>query len=313
MFKKNIKYAVKTIKNFFENNKVIIIADLILAFIIWCVGSLYGIESEFIFYEVVFIILIGVISCFINNSSIKKKTKDIDIPEDTEKDRKWERLREKEDFFVLWAHQIKTPIAAMRLLLQDEEVNSGACKRELIRIESYVDMALNYIRFEDMSGDLVLENYDLEKMVKQVVKKFSTIFIHQHLSIELKDLEGRILTDEKWFCFVLEQVLSNALKYTKEGGIKIYTREALSGREIIISDTGIGVRSEDLPRVFEKGYTGYNGRMDKKASGIGLYLCKGICEKLGHGIRMESREGEGTDVIITVPCDNLIHSDLTKM
>lgn len=299
--------------SFLSNNKVIIATNIILAGIIWGVGALYRIDSEFVFYEIVFIILIGVIACFINNSRMKKLLKDAKQVESIEKDDKWEALREKEDFFALWAHQIKTPIAAMRLLMQSEDTDIGDCRRELFRIESYVDMALNYIRFEDMSGDLVLEEYELDRMVKQVVKKFSTIFIHQHLSVELVGLEGRILTDEKWFCFVLEQVLSNALKYTKEGGIKIFTRTSEKGREIVIRDTGMGVRSEDLPRVFEKGYTGYNGRMDKKASGIGLYLCKGICDKLGHGIAMESQEGKGTDVIITIKEDKLKNTDLTKM
>ena len=137
-------------------------------------------------------------------------------------------------------------------------------------------------------------------MVKQVVKKYSTIFIHQHLSVEFENIEGTVLTDEKWFCFVLEQILSNALKYTKKGGIKILARDTDSAREIVIRDTGMGIRAEDLPRVFEKGYTGYNGRIDKKASGLGLYLCRGVCDKLGHKISIQSEENKGTDVIITI-------------
>ena len=103
--------------------------------------------------------------------------------------------------------------------------------------------------------------------------------------------------------------MSNALKYTKEGGIKIFSRDTDEGKEIVVRDSGVGIRSEDVPRVFDKGYTGYNGRVDKKASGIGLYLCKGVCNKLGHGIRIESELGKGTDVIITVRKEKLNSAD----
>ena len=119
--------------------------------------------------------------------------------------------------------------------------------------------------------------------------------------------------DEKWFCFVLEQILSNALKYTKQGSVKISAEESANGLKVLVKDTGIGIRSEDLPRIFEKGFTGYNGRMDKKASGLGLYLCKGVCEKLGHGISVASKEGEGTTVILTLQCEKVQQGDLVNM
>lgn len=121
-----------------------------------------------------------------------------------------------------------------------------------------------------------------------------------------------MLTDEKWFCFVLEQILSNALKYTKQGSVKISTEESANGLKILVQDTGIGIRKEDLPRIFEKGFTGYNGRMDKKASGLGLYLCKGVCEKLGHEIRVVSEEGEGTTVILTLQLEKVQQRDLVN-
>ena len=122
-----------------------------------------------------------------------------------------------------------------------------------------------------------------------------------------------MLTDEKWFCFVLEQILSNALKYTKQGSVNISAEETEKGLKVLVCDTGIGIKSEDLPRIFEKGFTGYNGRMDKKASGLGLYLCKGVCGKLGHGIRVTSKEGKGTTVILTLQCEKVQPEDLTKM
>ena len=294
---------------FWEKSKVLIVTNALQAAVLIIAGVLYNIESEFLFYEISFLFLLTAVAIVINYRQNKEE-----ISETTEKkteelrDTRWEQMREKEDFFALWAHQIKTPIAALKLLFQDEEPSIGDCKRELFKIENYVSMALNYLRFDDMSGDLVLERCQLEPLIKQVVKKFSTIFIYQHLTVEFKDLDKEILTDEKWFSFVLEQVLSNALKYTKTGGIKIFSRDidnldahqeifSRNGIEIVIRDTGVGIKSEDLPRVFEKGYTGYNGRIDKKASGLGLYMCKGVCDKLGHKIRIESEVGRGTDVI----------------
>ena len=278
--------------------------------IFWCVGVLYHIESEFIFYAESFMVMITVITALINHHSMENRTKTVEVATELEyNSAEWEKVREKEDFFVLWTHQIKTPIAALKLLFEDETSNIGNCKSELFKIENYVEMALNYLRFEEMSGDMVLEKCNLESLVKQTIKKYSTIFIYQHLSVGLENLDCEILTDDKWFSFVLEQVVSNALKYTKEGGIKIFSRDTDEGKEIVVRDSGVGIRSEDVPRVFDKGYTGYNGRVDKKASGIGLYLCKGVCNKLGHGIRIESELGKGTDVIITVRKEKLNSAD----
>lgn len=231
----------------------------------------------------------------------------------SEENRHWEELQEKQDFFALWAHQIKTPIAALNLLLQEEEQDIAACRQELFKIESYVEMALNYLRFEEMSNDLVLERNSLEQLVRQTVKKYAAIFIYNHISIRLEHLNYTVLTDEKWFCFVLEQILSNALKYSKQGSVSIFAEETENGLHIFVRDTGIGIKSEDLPRIFEKGFTGYNGRMDKKASGLGLYLCKGVCGKLGHGISVSSKEGEGTTVILTLQCEKVQQGDLVNM
>ena len=297
---------------FWEKSKALIVTNALLAAVLIIAGVLYNIESEFLFYEISFLLLITVAASVISYRKNKEDISDTNVKETEDiRDTRWEQMREKEDFFALWAHQIKTPIAALKLLFQDEEPSIGDCKRELFKIENYVSMALNYLRFEDMSGDMVLEKCQLEPLIKQVVKKFSTIFIYQHLTVELKDLDKEILTDEKWFSFVLEQVLSNALKYTKTGGIKIFARDN-AGIEIVIRDTGVGIKSEDLPRVFEKGYTGYNGRIDKKASGLGLYMCKGVCDKLGHKIRIESEVGRGTDVIITVLREKISASDVKR-
>lgn len=222
------------------------------------------------------------------------------------------------DYYSLWVHQIKTPIAAMRLLIQKQESTDlnefvgniekfemqqedffRRLKIELFKTDQYVEMVLSYFRMEDMSSDLVLQWYSLDTIVRQAVKKYAPLFIMKKIHLEYRACDTMVLTDEKWFVFVLEQILSNALKYTTSGSITIYQEEGERGR-LVVSDTGIGIQAEDLPRIFEKGFTGYNGRQDKKSTGIGLYLCKCICDKLNHRIFVESEVEVGTRVCLDI-------------
>lgn len=202
-------------------------------------------------------------------------------------------------YYTLWSHQIKTPLAAMRLLLQEEPADSEALSQELLRTEQYVEMALGYQRLRHGQGDLVLANCNLDTIVRQAVKRVSPLFIHKKLSLELCDTGKKVLTDEKWLCFVLEQILTNAIKYTQTGGVTIKLLPE-SECTLVIADTGIGILPEDLPRVFEWGYTGCNGRMDKRSTGIGLYLCKETMELLHHGIAIRSQPGSGTEVLLDI-------------
>jgi len=204
------------------------------------------------------------------------------------------------DYYTLWAHQIKTPISAMGLLLQIEAGSSQETKgyqQELFKIEQYVDMVLQYLRLESMSSDLILKEYDLLDVVRQAVKKYSIIFINKKITLDLEETQCQVITDEKWLVFVLEQVISNALKYTNQGKISIHM-DAKKHKTLIIEDTGVGIRDEDIERIFDRGFTGYNGRMDKKSTGIGLYLCKQVLNKLSHAITVTSILGAGTKVSI---------------
>ena len=203
-----------------------------------------------------------------------------------------ERYRSMVEYYTLWAHQIKTPIASMRLQLQSEDTAlSRRLQSDLFRIEQYVEMVLAFLRLDSSSSDYVFREQPIDPIIRQAVRKFSREFIGRRISLEYEPINRTIVTDEKWLSFVLEQVISNALKYTHEGGVKIYEGEAGT---LCVEDTGIGIAPEDLPRIFEKGYTGYNGRSDKKASGIGLYLCKRVCDNLGIGITAKSEIGRGT-------------------
>ncbi len=220
--------------------------------------------------------------------------------------------QEMQDYYGMWVHQIKTPISAMRMLLQTmeeeypEEKKLRELKAELFRIEQYVEMVLTYLRMEDIASDLKLESYSLDELIRASIRKYSQMFILKKIRLEYKTLNQMVITDKKWFCFVIEQILSNALKYTEKGGtIQIFIKQESGQLWLVIEDNGIGIWEEDLPRVFERGFTGYNGRADKKSTGIGLYLCKRIMVRLRHQIRIESKVGVGTQVFLGVTREEL--------
>ncbi len=199
------------------------------------------------------------------------------------------QMAELKDYYTLWAHQIKTPIQALKLLVKDRDSHN-----QIFKIEQYVEMMMQYLRVDNISNDLVYKKYNLDYLLKQSIKKYSNHFIGSDVKMIYEPIDFEIITDEKWFCFVIEQLLSNSLKYTEKGYIKIY----LENLYLVIEDTGIGIKEEDLPRIFEKGYTGYNGRLNKKSSGIGLFLCKKIFDKLGYSISVKTKVNNGSKFYI---------------
>jgi len=206
--------------------------------------------------------------------------------------------REMVEYYTIWAHQIKTPIAAMRLLLQTDGVpDRDELREQLFRVEQYTEMVLQFIRLDGQGSDFVFRAVSLDDCVKQAVRKYASTFIRKQIRLNYEPVDAQVLTDEKWLVFVLEQLLSNALKYTPRGEISIYMHPDRP-KTLVIEDTGIGIDPADLPRVFEHGYTGFNGRADKKSTGIGLYLCKRIMDRLSHTIAIESEVGRGTRVIL---------------
>lgn len=201
--------------------------------------------------------------------------------------------------YSLWTHQIKVPISAMRLLLDGKaDRQTAALLAELFKIEQYADMALSYARLNAASTDYVLKEYPLDDILRQLLRRFAPLFIQKKLSLRYEPTALRVLTDEKWLLFALEQILSNAIKYTREGGISIVADE--TAETVAITDTGIGIAKDDLPRVFEQGYTGYNGRGDKRATGLGLYLCREALQRLGHSVSIQSQTCKGTTVTVVL-------------
>ena len=202
------------------------------------------------------------------------------------------------EYYTLWTHQIKTPIASMRLTLQNEDTpTSRKAINDLLHIEQYVQMALTFLRLDSTTSDYVFKKQNLDSIIRQCIKKYASEFIDRKLKLEYEPIVYTLITDEKWLCFVLEQILSNALKYTQKGSIKIYLKDE---HILCIEDTGIGIAPQDIPRIFDQGYTGNNGRTDKKATGLGLYLCKRICDNLGIDIQVESIVNQGTTIKLNI-------------
>ena len=290
---------------------------------------LYQLSPEPVLYVALLWLLSGLTACMTGFSNYRKKLQQLtlvatapDIMHRLNQMRMnvetagQKSLEEMTDYYTMWAHQIKTPIFALRLLLQENPSANKEALAELFKIEQYVEMVLGYLRTEDMSSDLTLSCCSLDSVIRDQIHKYAGIFVSRKLSLTYDGISESVLTDEKWLGFVIGQILSNALKYTRTGGIHIYLKDApvrnavsnitpATPVTLVIEDTGIGIRAEDLPRIFEKGYTGVNGRESNRATGIGLYLCNKIMNRLGHRIYAVSEEGKGTKVFLEFSQENL--------
>ena len=222
----------------------------------------------------------------------------------TEQQIEYEKFKDLVEYYTVWAHQIKTPISSMKLTLGNMDTDEARrLSADLFRVEQYVEMVLTYLRLDSKSSDYVFSKENLDTIVKGSVKKFMNEFISRKISLVYEPIEYSLITDEKWLSFVIEQLISNALKYTNEGSINIYMS---SENVLCIEDTGIGIDKEDLPRIFEKGYTGKIGRLEHASTGLGLYLCKRTCDNLGIGISAASTPSVGTKIFLDLSQYNKI-------
>ena len=322
---------MKLFANYLKKNVPIFLWTVCFLGMFALVCFLYGVPVQPAFYTAQVTVVFGILALTVGFFRFRRKWKELakakedilyteELPKAenviekeyqeivTELKEKMSELEEKDqssyremiEYYTMWAHQIKTPIAAMRLLLQQEESDKNReLLSELFKIEQYVLMVLQYLRLGSESSDLVLKRQSLDDIIRQAVKKYAPLFIRKKLTLVYEPVNCQVLTDEKWLEFVLEQILSNAIKYTKRGSVAIYMDEQAE-KTLVIADTGIGIAAEDLPRVFEKGYTGCNGRYDKGSTGIGLYLCRRALNRLSHTIRVESELGQGTRVYINL-------------
>lgn len=233
---------------------------------------------------------------FIKNSEVydllhKEFSEKVELSNDYSK-----KIEDFKDYMTMWTHQIKTPLFSLNLILDDYPIDIHQAKAEIFEIEEYMQTLLSYFRLESKTTDYVFENLSLDEIIRTSIKKYSKVFILRKNKINFKETNVKITTDKKWFGFLLDQIFSNANKYTKNGEISIFLKES----ELVIKDTGIGIRKEDLKRVFEKSYTGYNGRIYQKSTGLGLNMVKTICEKLTIDVYIKSEVNIGTEVILNL-------------
>ena len=318
------------IKSYIKKNLKIYLLLIVFIFIFVLIFYLYNLPFEALFYSSSLCFIVALITSIIDYNNYRKSYIDLrylesnilnnkeDLPKsldirveyyqkiierlhnEVEKlkiddNKKTEDLA---DYYSMWIHQIKTPIAAINFLLDNEEIDVKVFRQELFKIERYVEMVLTYIRLGSETSDYVITSIDLDEVVRENIKKYATLFINKKIKLNYVSHETYVISDKKWLGFAFEQLLSNAIKYTKSGGeISINISES----ELTIEDNGIGIYEEDLPRIFEQSFTGLNGRYEKKSSGLGLYLCKKTLDKLQHKIEITSEVNKGTKVIVSFP------------
>ena len=326
---------MEILKSYLKKNIKVYILFIVFIFIFFIMFYLYNLPLEALIYTGSFCFLAALIASFSDYANYKESYKKLNFLEQNilndlealpksldiridyyhkiieklydELEKLTQENRQKNtdmvDYYSMWVHQIKTPIAAMNFLLDNEEVDQKILQQELFKIERYVEMVLTYIRLDSISSDYVITKINLDEVVKDSVKKYATIFINKKIKLNYVSHETMVISDKKWLSFAFEQILGNSVKYSSAGGeITIETYE----NKLVIEDNGIGIKEEDLPRIFEKGFTGFNGRYEKKSSGLGLYFCKKTLDKLGHHIEISSKVGEGTRIEITFPKEDTL-------
>ena len=326
---------MEILKSYLKKNTKVYVLFVVFITIFFIMFYLYNLPLEALIYTGSFCFLVSLIASFLDFVNYKESYKKLkfleknilndleDLPKSLdiridyyhkiieklyeELEKLTQKNRQKNtdmvDYYSMWVHQIKTPIAAMNFLLDNEEVDQKILQQELFKIERYVEMVLTYIRLDSISSDYVITKINLDEVVKESVKKYATIFINKKIKLNYVSHETMVISDKKWLSFAFEQILGNSVKYSSAGGeITIETCE----NKLVIKDNGIGIKEEDLPRIFEKGFTGFNGRYEKKSSGLGLYLCKKTLDKLGHHIEISSKVGEGTRIEITFPKEDTL-------
>ena len=295
-----------------KNQSVILFGYLLVCIVFITISVLATLEIEYVFLGIEilgFILLIYLIVHWFQYQKLSDVKDDNERLLNENKNLKSEMLNQKDDlnaYFLMWLHQIKTPMTVSKLLLEKpDETTNTKLKMQLMYIEQYINMAMNYLKMIDHSTDMDITQVNLDDIIKNLLKKYSLLFIHNHISLEYQSNLAYVISDSQWLTILIEQILSNALKYTENGKIAIQYLEDKHALEI--RDTGIGIRSEDIPKIFDRGYSGFNGRMNEKSSGLGLYLARKISERLNIQIEVESKLSKGSIFRMVFP------TNLTKM
>ena len=303
---------MKLIFDYMKSQSVILFGYLLVCIIFITISVLATIEIEYVFLGIEilgFILFVYLIVHWFHYQKLSDVKDDNERLLNENRNLKSEMLNQKDDlnaYFLMWLHQIKTPMTVSKLLLEKpDETTNTKLKMQLMYIEQYINMAMNYLKMIDHSTDMDITEVNLDDIIKNLLKKYSLLFIHNHISLEYQSNLTYVVSDSQWLTILIEQILSNALKYTENGKITIQYLEDKHALEI--RDTGIGIRSEDIPKIFDRGYSGFNGRMNEKSSGLGLYLARKISERLNIQIEVESKLSKGSVFRLVFP------TNLTKM
>ncbi|MGX0379785.1 sensor histidine kinase [Staphylococcus auricularis] len=289
--------------NEIKNEIIIAIGILILFLVIFFVFSL-PMEAFFLGAAIVlFILIIYWVIQFMNfKEKLRLKTQ-VDQLEDQLETMRREQIEYKneiEAYFLTWVHQIKTPITASKLLLeQNHEDTVNRVRQEILQIDNYTNLALSYLKLINQQTDMVLMKVWIDDLIRTLIKKYSIQFIQNHTKVHYEKVTDEVLTDAKWASIMIEQILNNALKYAR--GKDIWIDFDSQQNQLKIADNGIGISQADKPKIFDRGYSGYNGRLNDKSSGIGLFIVKQIANRLQHKVEVESELNEGATFTITFP------------
>ena len=229
---------------------------------------------------------------YVKEENILQEMENIQIENKALRNKMIEERNDLEEYFLLWIHQIKTPITVCNLILGKPDADYRL-KEQIFYIEDYTNMAMNYLKLKTRTSDMDICEADLDSIISGVIKKYSIIFIEKKIKLNYKKTEAKVVSDTKWLSILLEQVISNALKYTKSGEITILYDNKTN--KLTVKDTGIGIPSSDIKKIFDRGYSGFNGRLNEKSSGLGLYMVGKIAEILNVEIEVKSELNVGSE------------------
>lgn len=237
---------------------------------------------------------------FKRNEDLKEKVDNLENELTEVKNRQVEYRNDVESYFLTWVHQIKTPITASQLLLERNEENVvNRVRQEIVQIDNYTSLALSYLKLLNEESDMTISSVTVNELIRPLIMKYRIQFIEQHTKIHYEKCEATVLTDAQWASIMIEQILNNALKYAR--GKDIWIEFDSAKQTLIIKDNGVGISKADIPKIFDKGYSGYNGRLNEESSGIGLFIVKHISNHLNHEVDVDSGLGEGTTFKIHFP------------
>lgn len=302
---------MEKIINFLKEEKKVISSFLLNFFIFFIIFFLANLEKKYFFLGIKILTFLLIIYLVINYFkynkilSIKEQNARLIIENNQLNEQIDEERKDIQEYFLLWVHQIKTPITVLNLLIRKEKLDSKKIKEQIFYIEQYTNMAISYIKLRDRNSDMDISVVKLDDIIKKLLKKYSTIFIEKRITLNYNSIENEIISDSKWLFILIEQILSNSLKYTKKGSITIKYNEKENA--LLIIDTGIGIKEEDMKKIFDLGYSGFNGRVNEKSSGLGLYLVKKISKILDIEVKAKSTLNKGSTFYI------YFNSKLTKM